>query len=357
MKAKPIINAHMHLLSNYDIPVGFPNKAISKIANTKVGYALLKGILHNANPFKKSDSLDKLLTFVKASRIGSEKELFEDVAKYYPSDTCFVALTMNMHHMGAGRCKRTYYEGLKALDELRDVYPRILPFYMADCRDENMNSFFDHFLLQKAWTGVKAYPPLGTFPQDERYNYVYEKCQELGIPIMAHCTYGSPVHFKGKKKELKKLLGSQYDKKLSKKDNCSKFTNPLNWAIVAKRYPDLKICLAHAGGSEQWKEWLSRPGDKDNLLNEIIEIMREYPNIYTDISFTANKDFAVDVLYTLLTEPKFKFIHNRILFGSDWYMNLTETTEAEWSIGLKRKLGVKLFNKIARENPYKYLNL
>ena len=35
----------------------------------------------------------------------------------------------------------------------------------------------------------------------------------------------------------------------------------------------------------------------------------------------------------------------------------TETTEAEWSIGLKRIIGVDIFNKIARENTHEFLNL
>jgi len=357
---KPIINAHTHLLSHLDIPVGFPNKVLAKIANTKIGFKLLSGVLHNLNPFSNKDALDKLLTFVKASRIGSEMELFNDVRAYYPSTTKFVALMMNMHHMGAGRCRRTYLQSLLALDSLRKIFPeKVLPFYMADCRDENCDNFFDDFVLKRGWTGVKMYPPLGTWPQDARYEYIYEKCQERNIPIISHCTYGNPVHYKGSKSELDWLLlpFDEYEKKLGRKGNCDKFTNPDNWAKVAAKFPGLKICLAHAGGSKEWEQWLKQPSNENNLLNKIINIMAVHKNVYMDISFTANKDFAADVLFTLMTEPKFEFLHDRILFGSDWYMNLSETTEAEWSIGLRRKIGVQIFDKIARENTHKFLNI
>ncbi len=360
---RPIINAHTHLLSFFDIPKGFPNRTLGAIANTKAGYAVIKGLLRNINPFSSKDAMDKLLTFIKASRIGSEGDLFEKLSSYYPSDTKYVALTMNMHHMGAGRCRRPYLDSLLSLDALKTRRSNILPFYMADCRDENVNTFFDKFVLKRGWSGVKFYPPLGTFPQDVGYNYILDQCERKQIPVLSHCTFGNPVHWKGSKKKLKKLLAAsalarnQYDAGLSKKENCSKFTDPRNWAQVAKRFPSLKICLAHAGGSEAWAEWVKQPSNPDNLLNMIIDVMRTHHNVYMDISFTAGHEFAADVLYTLMTEPKFSFLQDRILFGSDWYMSLSETTEAEWSIGLKRRVGVAIFDKIARENTHKFLGI
>ena len=348
-----MINIHSHIFRQEDSPDGFPSKVLKGLSNTKVGMILLKGILHNANPFLSNDSLDKMLQMIKAGQLGSQEAIFLHMANNYPVDTQFVILPMDMAYMGAGKC-RPYHIQLQELNELRAKNQnKILPFLMVDHRNPNMNLLVDQYLYGCKWNGVKFYPPLGTFPQAQEYDYVYTRCVELDKPVMAHCTYSNAVHFKGKEKELAVLLGDKYDKKHTRKQNCDKFTNPMNWKEVAEKYPTLRICLAHWGGSSEWDKWYKNPKDENNLVNIIKKLLVEHKNIYTDISFTLSDKRCIPLLNTFMQDER---INSQILFGSDYYMSLSECSEVEWSINLRHEVGEVTWDKM-QENNKKYLGI
>lgn len=360
-----IINIHTHLV--IATPEGFPNKPLKKLSDTSAGFFILSNMLHVANPFTSTDSLDKLLTFISANKDQSMESMFNRLRNDggYSERTMFVILTVNLSHMGAGIVKKTFGEVCRDLENLRQKFPaNVLPFLHYDCRSGSAKALFDYYVVGNErekesgkWFGVKMYNSLGTFPQDERHDYIYKKLIELNKPVIAHCTYSNPIHFRGKEKELKVLLGDRYSKDASRKENCNKFTDPLNWEIVAKKYPELRINLAHAGGHDAWVAWSKNPHDKSNLLNIILGVMQRNPNIYIDISFTLNDLKLLPVLYKLMTRDEYAFVRDRILFGSDWYMNKTECTERQWADDLEFQIGKEIFDKIARINTRKFLGL
>lgn len=347
-----MINIHTHIFRQEDSPDAFPSKALKSLSNTKVGMAILKTILHNANPFLSSDSLDKMLQMIKAGQLGSQKAIFEHMAENYPLDTIFVVLPMDMAYMGAGKC-RPYHLQLKELEELRCIDNRVLPFLMVDHRNPNMRLLFEQYVYGCNWGGAKFYPPLGTFPQAEEYDYIYQRLVELDKPLIAHCTYSNAVHFKGKEKELAVLLGDKYDKKATRKENCDKFTDPMNWGVVAEKYPNLRIDIAHFGGANMWDMWYKNPKDRTNLVNIIRDLMYKYPNIYSDISFTLSDRKTIPLLNMFLNDDKIK---HKILFGSDYYMSLSECSEIEWSINLRHEVGETNWNQM-QQNNRKFLGL
>lgn len=347
-------NCHIHTFLEIDVPDGFPNKTIKKMSETGVGYFIIKSMLHNINPFSNKDGLDRLLTFIKEGRKASQEEVFNDCKKYYPEDTWFIALAMDMAYMGAGKPKRSYIDQLYELDRL-SKNEKIYPFFHADCRRGNMMGLFNEFVVKRNWTGVKMYPPLGIIPYDNRYTDMYEYCQENNKPIITHCTYGNPVHFKGKKKELEELLGSEYDKKHSRKENCDKFTNPLNWQVILNEFPRLKINFAHSGGMDYMLKWL----DKDdrslaNPFNAIKYLCRNYENAYMDISYSLSNKKLIPVLKLLLRDPILK---EKVLFGSDYYMSLNECSEKEWGINLATSLSEAEWYQITVLNPRRFLGI
>jgi predicted TIM-barrel fold metal-dependent hydrolase len=333
------------------VPEGFPNKLTKKISETKIGYGLLKFALQNANPFTRSDAADKLLTFIKEGRKASQREVFLDMAKHYPKETMFVILTMDMNYMGCGRPQRSFIEQLYELDRLRDDF-NIIPFIHLDCRRGNMYRFFDEFVVKRGWGGVKMYPPLGTMPQDKRYESVYMQLVALNKPIISHCTYGNPIHFRGAELELKKILGEKYDKKASRKENCDKLTDPYNWQDVVLDNPGLRVCLAHSGGLEYWLKWYEGDESLQNPFNKCRWLATTDKGIYLDISYTLADKRCIPILKMMLRDEGLK---NKILFGSDYYMSLNECSEKEWSVNLRAQLTEQEWQLISYTNPRAFL--
>src|SRR5919108_6681961 len=94
----------------------------------------------------------------------------------------------------------------------------------------------------------------------------------------------------------------------------------------------------------------------------IAEGQEEYPNLYTDISYTAFTPKVqglyvdlVDYLKVLLSHPR---VRTRVLFGSDYYMIEQEKmSEKEASILLRSRLGEDLYKQIAYKNPREFLGI
>ena len=82
----------------------------------------------------------------------------------------------------------------------------------------------------------------------------------------------------------------------------------------------------------------------------------KYPNLYTDISYTASYFPKVhDLLSVLLTDTA---VRAKVLFGSDFYMAEQEKIgERQLAITLRAALGEAVFWQIANANPRKFLNL
>ncbi len=352
-----IYNCHIHTFKEEDIPRKFLPLGLVRILATREGFALVGRVLNYLNPFTTNDQYDRYVNFVRAGRLKSQRKIFEECRQFYPVNSKFVVLTMDMAFMRAGKVPRPYEEQLKELADLKEYYPDfILPFVHIDPRRPEYMSLLKKCVEEWGFKGIKLYPPLGIFPYDNQLDPVYEYAIEKKLPIIAHGSPYNPVHFKGSIKELKMLLSkaktnidlsSENRKKL-----CSNFTHPENYKLVFAKYPDLKICLAHFGSAHFWDKFLDKPNELGNWLNIIREMMLNYPGLYTDVSFTMyNKEFH-PLLTVLLTDPN---ISDRILFGSDFYMNYVEAQERRFSIELRAAIGETNWKTITYDNPIKFL--
>ncbi|NVK27420.1 MAG: amidohydrolase family protein [Flavobacteriia bacterium] len=208
---------------------------------------------------------------------------------------------------------------------------------------------------QTAWTGkmddvgrgvflgVKLYPPLGFDPYPDgtpdinprkaRVLYLYSFCAQRGIPLTVHTSSGG---FQLMSKERHKL-----------------YTSPERWLPVMDRFPNLRINFAHCGiqnadmdSDHEWKkvlferiickavkphgmssaEWASL---LDNPNTDPSEIAWSNPNAYADLSDLLNtkeayKQFSRGMRALDLTEVQWKHLRSRLLFGSDFMINLRE---------------------------------
>jgi len=350
-----IYNSHIHTFKDCDIPRAFLPLGLVRVLSTKPGFKVISRLLNNANPFSDNDALDRYVNFVETGRLSTQEDIFKQCQKFYPKNSKFGVLALDMAYMGAGKVPRPYVDQLKELADLRQKYPVVIPFVHIDPRRQGYLDILKQCVEEWGFRGVKVYPPLGYFPYDERMYPVYAYCQTHGLPVITHCSPFNPVHFKGKKKELKKLLELSRDKidtrGMSRKVMCSQFTHPLNWEHVMADFPELKISLGHFGSFYYWKEFLENPDGPDNWFLIIKAMLEKYPNLYTDISFTLNDQQYFSLLKVLLQDPA---IRSKVLFGSDYYMVETEATERRFSIDLRAYLGESDFMAIARHNPEKF---
>jgi uncharacterized protein len=91
-------------------------------------------------------------------------------------------------------------------------------------------------------------------------------------------------------------------------------------------------------------------------LAKILDMLRygEYPNLYTDISFTVFADDEyVHLLKVALSDDR---VSDRVLFGSDFYVvESAKLEERRVALHVRSAIGEELFWKIAHYNPRAYL--
>lgn len=350
-------NCHIHIFMDTDVPNKFLPLGLVKILRSTAGYKTISSIMKNLIFWTDNDILDRYIKFVTTGRLGSQKEIFEKCKAFYPGDTKFIVLPMDMAYMGAGKVPRPYIEQLKELYDLSKTDPQVIPFVHVDPRREGILDTLKQCVEEWNFKGIKLYPPLGVFPYDEGFDPIYKYCQEKNLPILTHCSPFNPVHYKGKKRKLKKLLEKSKTpidtKGKSKKELCASFTFPGNFKYVIEKYPDLRICFGHFGSQYYWDKFIHTPTEKGNWMRIIRDLCKDYDNFYTDISFTMAEIKYFSLLKVLLTDEK---LSKKILFGSDYYMVEVESNERRFGLDLRAYLGEEYFNKIAVENPRVFLN-
>lgn len=350
-------NAHIHTFRDVDIPLKFLPLGLVRLLASNLGANIFTHALNNINPFSEKDLLDRYVNFIKIGKLKTQQKIFEDCQKFYPKDTRFVILPMDMAFMGAGKVPRPYPEQLDELAQLKKTYPEtVIPFIHIDPRRADYYELFIKYAEEHDFGGLKLYPPLGIFPYDERLYPIYEYCEKHQLPVIAHCSPYNPVHFKGSNRELVELLKvskTPIDTKgKNKKELCSNFTHPANYRYVMEDFPNLRISAAHFGSGYYWKEYLEKPGNKENWMMIIRHMIEEFPNFYTDVSFTMSDPSYFSLLKILMSDVKYS---SKILFGSDYYMVTTEATERRFGLDLRAFLGEEIFMKLAHHNPHHFL--
>jgi len=158
------------------------------------------------------------------------------------------------------------------------------------------------------FAGIKLYPPLGfdPWPDDpverEKVELLYAFAESRGIPITTHC--------------------DDQGYRIVSLEEALLCTAPARYGPALKKYPNLVLNFAHMGkrhirtisGKEQadWRE-------------DILEFIREYPNVYTDFSFTAGEPSfygELSALFKRLGPHEAEKVSRRIMYGSDFMVNL-----------------------------------
>jgi predicted TIM-barrel fold metal-dependent hydrolase len=156
---------------------------------------------------------------------------------------------------------------------------RLVLFGGIDPRRPDAPRFVERAVSEWGIRGVKIWPPSGVYPNEPACYRVYEKCVQLGLPVVVHTG-----------QEIGPLR--------------SECTRPILVDQPANDFPELTFVLAHAGMG--W--W-----------QEAAEIAWHHPNVYVDIAYWQAKylrspeQFAVELRGLVSTAGK-----HRVIFGTDW---------------------------------------
>ena len=178
----------------------------------------------------------------------------------------------SMHHMWLGdRFAETRDASLKAYDESGGRFPFMAVF---DPRSEKESiAIMDACLGHEGFICIKIHPSFHATPaNDASYEPVWAYASEHKLPIMSHTW--SDTYNPSQKLSLPKLFEPHIEK-----------------------YPDVVFVAGHAGG----------PGKGQY---EVIELIRNYPNVYLDTSG--------DVFFLNLIEDLIDAVGaERVIFGTD----------------------------------------
>lgn len=334
-----IHNCHTHLFTMEHVPKKFCG-GLAPIFYKYGLYRPVEFILKYLNPFTDKDILDRISKYLRIGFNTTQKIIFLKYLKnYYPSNTKFIVLPMDMEYMGYGKPAEDINKQLEELANLRDEYPNnIIPFVHLDPRREDILDKIKYWIEQRNFKGIKIYPPLGyELLYKNLVEQVYLYCSDKNIPVITHCSEATI-----------RCRSLRFDKSMA-----TSLASPKYVQHILNTYPKLKLCLAHFGGLKAWEDYLKT---NTGWLRDILDLMKsgKYKNLYTDISFTIfNFKENSKILKVLLSDPN---IRSQVLYGTDFYMSVTEKTpEKKLALQLRYDLGEDLFRDIAERNPVQFL--
>lgn len=372
---------------------------------------------------------DKYIAFLNIGLQNRPQDVFEmeyQTTRSIDPEARMVVLTINMDYMDDTVPPMNFPTQIEDVKNIKRYYAdSFFPFYGIDPRHiagqnglktvrEAMESgievkgdYYPYF------SGLKLYPALGYFPFDKRLMDVYKYAEDNLLPVMTHCTrVGSQYIGRNieslipkrldllyppltndpikdaklavNKTSLEARINAYYDKGWVKNDKlgdndyaCDLFGHPENYIPLLEHFPNLKICLAHMGGSNEMYDNVDdeslkkiRAIDPQKWFDIISQMMYDYPNLYTDISYTLSSfdEPGHEVLNKTLALMQSRDKNGlelayRVLFGTDFFMTEQEMREKELIelarqklSGLSTSKGENYWELMTRENPKNYLN-
>ncbi len=373
-------NCHVHLFSVRNLPdafYGFPGFAW--LANKPVLTASAIRVLETITRLTGNDNQKRMIAFAKIGMKQTQGEVFNVLREAYDfsKEWKFIVLTLDMDHMNAGKARENFYAQIEEVYQLKKKFPeQIFGFVGFDPRNGDALHTAKESITKKHFYGIKIYPPLGFYPFDHRMEAMYAFASENEIPLMTHCDIGgihyqsdekwgklkkknrisdahrNPVSFCGIPEEILPALQGDVDYACFRYN----FSNPVNYFPVLEKFPKLKICLAHAGGSVYMVHAQKKIDAKNcSMLGirnwfETVKELLKFENVYTDVSYTLFEHQAFKEINTLID-----LYPDKILFGTDFFMTEQENPEKKLVYDFRNAIGEANWEKLTEHNPRKYL--
>lgn len=340
-----ITNCHIHTFTDRHIPRFYPHPLLWLFKRVPGLVRLLAFLCRLIGQEVLAGTLDRLFRFQQEAGARSQAEVLDQIAPHYPRQTRFVVLPMQMAGAGHGRVAvplRAQHDELAAMARSGRHAGRVIPFATCDPRLPGAAQEVRRCIEDLGFRGLKLYPRLGFDPDHPvLMNDIYPLLQARNLPVVTHCSRGG-VTGKG-------IVTPVADS----------YSSPAAFVPVLRAFPDLRVNLAHFGGQIDWLSYVQDGTPPDDAkaaeANWQVLIRRmicsgEYPNLWTDISYTLFQfDDFIPFLRLFLNDT---VLARRVLFGSDFYMTRQEAlSERAVCFRLRVALGEDLFRQIAEVNP------
>ncbi|WP_129022052.1 amidohydrolase family protein [Edaphocola flava] len=270
-----------------------------------------------------------------------------------------IILGMDLNIAWDDSIEKSQQEQIRELGLLASKYP-VLPFLPLDPRRVGTeNDLYETFLNafstdHPSFFGVKCYPALGYLPTDSRLKPIFQICAEKNIPVMTHCggesvsTFINPI--------LVDRNGVEEQINLNSRKARARFLNePREWIDVLKIFPELRLCFGHFGSGKAWSEPNSIYFKRVQI---ILDLMKEYRNVYADFSYNIESSIATSNFITKLTQLNSDgdLMRTKTMFGTDFWVVLPMSDLNLDQRMFLDKLG-ELKDNLLRINVLSYLNL
>ena len=352
-----LIDVHTHFFNVNDVPNNFLSQRLK----------LSKGEMLAFNEAVQKDVFLKMFISKDYRRLldniaMSPKALIEKLNDVYRGhEVIYTPLLMDMRSMG-GDQEQAYAEQIRVIDQLCDLFPdTLLPFLAID---PNSDDFVENFIKvfdipNRKYHGVKIYPSLGYLPSHPNLMKVFKICEDKQIPITTHCS-SALVRLPFKTWRVKGMdrTGKTIDRKVklkSKYEYKMYFNAPNRWIPVLKKYPRLKVNIAHFGGDEAWSQYaLGANGTKvGRWIHHINALIKNFENVYADFSYTLYSRSATSSLVQSIANGMTD--ENKILFGTDFFLIEKEDELKKILLQFKSDVGDRLFRKMSQTNNINFL--
>jgi len=244
--------------------------------------------------------VEQVVDVFRAIRVYAETESSEKLTAKYPALDPTTKRVFEIYpFLGLNPANYTLAKIEALLEKYFAHYSGRRADYLAQYAHFDGN--IDH-LGNHVFAGIKVYPPLGfdPWPAGDRtamakIERLYDTCSTKGIPLITHGGKGGFVTVD--------------------RERLRRITDVSKWEQALKRYPDLRIDLAHfpMGRIESSRQQHS------------LSLVLEYENVYVDLSCRATSDDYYQRLRALLDRlpvENAETLRCRILFGSDFAVNL-----------------------------------
>jgi predicted TIM-barrel fold metal-dependent hydrolase len=193
---------------------------------------------------------------------------------------------------------------------------RVHPFVAFDPARPDALALLKHAVEERAFIGVKVYPPVGFAPLrntclrtdnmerskrvDAALEALYDYCTQADVPITTHC---APSNEYG----------------LGYRD----LVAPLRWEPVLKKWKTLRLNLGHFGHTEGLDS-LRGIRACEAWIRQAVALMDQYENVYADLSGSSlNDDPAPAAAYAKILDEVLDAhprVAKRLMYGSDWWL-------------------------------------
>ncbi len=294
-----------------------------------------ENLITDANDAR-TQTLNDLADFVVVALRPSVGKVADELFLRSGPDVIVVALMMDITKGGAND-EDLYIAQLEATSNAALAYPgRLLPFVAINTRRATHLSHLDYAFTQRGFVGVKLYPSLGYGMDSPEMDQVFSYCVSHDAPLLMHCNKG----------------GFFFDA------SDIAFCDPAPWGAILAKYPTLRVCFAHFGGYENLLETDIVAG---SWTTQIIDLMRRFPGVYTDIAYHTGPMAGGDAeknyfrhMTDLLADP---VIGQRILFGSDYFLVRQQVREDNLWNYFSANFTPAQFDAITQTNPIAYLGM